>query len=201
MGDIKCLGLSCSPRATGNTTVLLERALAGASSAGAATELVRLADYSVSPCRACDGCFNNGLCVIKDGAGDIFDKIIKADRIILAAPIFSMGMNAQAKSLVDRSQRFWASRYILGQPVIKDPHLRPARGGIYISAAGTDLKGVFDGAIRVARYFFKMLDIGWNGSFCYPLTDKIGDIYNNPAALEEVYRAGKRLARAGNDPS
>ncbi len=194
MRDIKCLGLACSPRPKGNTTVLLERALAGASSAGAATELVRLADYHVSPCRACDGCFNNGLCVIKDGAGDIFAKIIEADRIILAAPIFSMGMNAQAKCLVDRSQRFWATRYVLKQPVIKDTHLRPTRRGIFISAAGTDLKGVFDGAVRVARYFFKMLDIEWCDSLCYPLTDKIGDIYNHPTALEDVYLAGKRLA-------
>jgi hypothetical protein len=173
---------------------LLEKALQGAAAAGAATKLIRVVDFSVSPCRACDGCFTAGRCVVRDGAADIFANLLEADRVIMAAPIFSMGMNAQAKALVDRSQQFWATRYILKEPVIKNSHLRPARKGIYISAAGTGLPGVFDGALRTARYFFKMLDIHWEGSYCFPKTDTIGEINNNPEALEEVLRAGTLLA-------
>lgn len=194
MGKIACLGIACSPRAGGNTTILLENALAGAASAGAGTELIKLTDYPFSPCRACDGCFKNGLCVIKDGAEEIFSKMLEADRFILAAPIFSMGLNAQAKALIDRSQRFWATRYILRQQVIRDAAARPERRGIFISAAGTGLQGVFDGAKRTVKYFFKMLEIKPEGDYCYPHTDQKGEIKNNPAALEEVHRAGKLLA-------
>ncbi|KJS18229.1 MAG: NADPH-dependent FMN reductase [Peptococcaceae bacterium BRH_c4b] len=200
-GRIKCLGLACSPRLNGNTSILLEKVMEGAAAAGAATEVVRLVDFSVAPCRACDGCFTNGKCVVKDGAADIFTKILEADRIIMAAPIFSMGMNAQAKALVDRSQQFWATRYVLKEPVIQDSHLRPPRRGIYISAAGTNLPGVFDGALRTARYFFKMLDIQWDSSYCFPLTDKTGVINSNTEALETVFQAGTLLTSGGSNAS
>lgn len=193
MEKLKCLGLACSPRQGGNTTLLLERALRGAASAGAEVELIRLADYNISPCQACDLCSRDGKCILKDDAAIIFEKILKADRVIMAAPIFAMGLNAQAKTLVDRSQRFWATKYVLKKPVIENPQMRPARRGIFISAAGTNLKGVFDGAQRVVQYFYKMLEIKLEGSHCYPQTDKRGAILENAQALEEVFQAGKRL--------
>lgn len=72
--------------------------------------------------------------------------------------------------------------------------MRPVRRGIFISAAGTNLKGVFDGSLRVAQYFYKMLEIKLEGSHCYPQTDKKGAILENAQALEDVFLAGKILA-------
>ncbi|MCL6635329.1 MAG: flavodoxin family protein, partial [Peptococcaceae bacterium] len=178
---IKCLAVACSPRRGGNTELLAGRALAGAAAAGAAEEIIYLRDYRYAPCAACDGCFKEGKCVVRDDASLIFEKILEADRVIFAAPIFSMGICAQAKMLIDRSQQFWACRYVLHRPVIQDEQKRAARRGIFLSAAGTGLPGVFDGALRVVRYFFKMLDIRVDGTFCYPRVDRRGDILQHPA--------------------
>ncbi|HWJ04087.1 MAG TPA: NAD(P)H-dependent oxidoreductase [Verrucomicrobiae bacterium] len=192
MEPVKCLGIGCSPRKDGNTSILLERAVDGAKASGAECEILFLRDYQFSPCIACDGCHKLGKCVVKDDMQIIYAKLLAADRLILAAPIFAMGINAQAKALIDRGQRFWATKYILNQPVAPRPE-GPDRKGIYLSAAGTDLPGVFDCAIRSVRYFYKMLDIKYLDSYCYPKIDAKGQIHELPSALEEVYKAGLAL--------
>ncbi len=191
--ELKCLALACSPRKDGNTALLAGRALAACQTAGCKTEFLYLADYRYAPCRACGGCYATGRCIVKDDAGLIFDKILVADCLILAAPIFSMGICAQAKMFIDRAQQFWAAKYVLGKSVIAEKE-RPARRGILISCAGTTLSGVFDGAIRVVKYFFKMLEINLIATLCYAGVDKKGDILKNPAALEEVYNLGRELS-------
>lgn len=200
---IFCLGIATSPRLSGNTTILLEKALAGAAAAGARTELVTLNSFSFSPCLACDGCFKEGKCVVQDDMQLIYEKLLSADRIILAAPIFSMGMCAQAKAMVDRTQRFWSTKYVLSRDVIIDKENRPSRKGIFISTAGSNHKNVFDGALQVAKYFFLMLEAEFAGNYCYPQADEKGTILNHPEALQEVYRAGLDLARnsTSTDPS
>lgn len=193
ISKIKCLAVACSPRRGGNTELLARRALEGATAAGAEGEIICLRDYRYAPCAACDGCYKEGRCIVKDDASFIFEKVLEADRIILAAPVFSMGICAQAKMLIDRSQQFWACKYVLHRPVIGDEKKRTARRGIFLSAAGTGLPGVFDGTVRVAKYFFKMLDIQLEGSYCYPKVDRKGDILVRPEAMAQVFEAGQKL--------
>ncbi|MHB8156215.1 MAG: flavodoxin family protein [Desulfocucumaceae bacterium] len=188
------VGLACSPRKGGNTEILLNRAVETLQSENIATEIFRLADMRYSPCMACGGCNTTGRCVIKDDAGAVYEKILKADILILAAPIFSMGLCAHAKMFIDRAQQFWATRYLLGMPVVEDEQLRRSRRGIFISCAGTNLEGVFDGAIRVVRYFYKMLDIRLEGTRCYPGIDKKGEILSNTGALDQIRDVSLKLA-------
>jgi len=190
---IKCLALACSPRRDGNTALLAREALAGCREAGMDAELIYLVDYNPAPCRGCEACSRTGKCVVADDAGIIFDRILAADRFILAAPVYSMGICAQAKTLIDRAQRFWAVKYVLQKPVIPDAAARPPRRGIYIATAGTALPGVFDGALRVVRYFFKMLEIELSGTFCYPQVDAKGAVKSHPTALKECFQAGRQL--------
>ena len=164
----------------------------GALADGAECETIYLRDLKYAPCIACDGCHKNGSCVVNDDMQEIYKKLLTADRVILAAPIFSMGINAQGKALIDRGQRFWATKYILNKPVIERAS-GPKRKGIFISAAGTDLAGVFDCAVRSARYYFKMLEIDFLDQYCYSKVDAKGDILASPGALEQVYRAGQEL--------
>jgi multimeric flavodoxin WrbA len=191
---IKCLGIAGSPRQGGNTGILLSEALAGAAEAGAETELIKLRDFRFAGCIGCDGCFKEGECVVQDDMQQIYPKLLEADRIILTAPIFSMGMNAQAKAMVDRCQRFWSTKYVLKRSVIEDAAARPPRRGLFISAAGSNLPKVFDGAEQVARYFFKMLEMDYLGSYTYKQVDEKGAIRQWPEALKEVREAGRRLA-------
>lgn len=190
---IKCLGIAGSPRKGGNTELLLNEALAGAAEAGADIELIKLRYFRFAGCIGCDGCFKEGKCVVQDDMQQVYQKLLTADRIILAAPIFSMGMNAQAKAMVDRCQRFWSTKYVLKCNVIENADNRPPRKGFYISVAGSDLPRVFDGAEQVARYFFKMLETEYLGSYMYKQLDEKGAIRRQPEALKEVREAGRGL--------
>ncbi|SFG53941.1 Multimeric flavodoxin WrbA [Desulfotomaculum arcticum] len=192
-GKPTCLALACSPRINGNTSQLAAAALEECRLAGCATEFIQLADYRFEPCRACGACNTTGKCVIKDDALQLFDKIRSVDRLIVAAPIFSMGINAQAKALIDRSQQFWAVKYLLDQKVVNLGE-RPARNGIFISCAGTNLPGVFDGAIRVIKYFFMIMEVKLVKTLCYSDVDLKGEILEHPGALEEVKEYGRKLA-------
>ena len=189
---LKCLALSASPRKDGNTALLARLALGACAEAGCDVEFLYLVDFRYEPCRACEGCYATGRCVVPDDAGVLYEKILGADRLIFAAPVFSMGICAQAKMLIDRAQQFWAVKYLLGRRVVGDD--RPERRGIFISCAGTTLPGVFDGTVRVARYFFKMLEIRLQAALCYAGVEGRGEIFNNKAALEEVVAQGRLLA-------
>ena len=194
MKPVACVALSTSPRRGGNSETLARQALAGARAAGANTELIRLADFRYEPCRACGGCYGTGVCVIPDQAADIFSRLLEADRVVLAAPIFSMGICAQAKAIIDRAQRFWATRYLLHRRVIANPEQRPRRRGIFISTAGSDLPGVFDGALPVARYFFRMLEVEPDGFYGYRNLEEKHEAGRSGSAMAEAFLAGARLA-------
>ncbi|HUW63529.1 MAG TPA: flavodoxin family protein [Spirochaetia bacterium] len=195
MKPINCVALSTSPRMRGNSDTLARQALAGARACGGDTELLRLADFRYEPCRACGGCYGTGVCVIPDQAADIFAHLLAADRVILAAPIFSMGICAQAKAIIDRAQRFWATRHLLHRRVIEKPGQRPQRRGIFISTAGSNLPGVFDGVLPVVRYFFKMLEIEPAGVYCYRNLEEKGDAAASGLTMAQVFLAGQKLVR------
>jgi len=114
---MRVLGIAGSPRRGGNTDLLLEKAIAGASDAGAETEIIVLHGLNISPCRHCDGCLEAGRCVIEDDMQWIHTRLRESDRLIVASPVFFMGLTAQTKMMIDRCQALWAIKYVLKQPV------------------------------------------------------------------------------------
>jgi hypothetical protein len=190
---ITCVGIACSPRRRGNTSLLLEQALEGAARGGARTELITLSDYSFRPCQGCNACSKDGECILKDDMQQIYQKLLAADRLILAAPIFSMSLNAQAKALIDRSQRFWSTKFVLKRRVIPDAAARPRRAGIFLSVCGTAFPDMFDCAAKIVRYYFDMLEMEYRGGHFYWQTDARGAIKSHPSAFRDVFEAGQRL--------
>jgi putative NADPH-quinone reductase len=197
-GDMKplhCLGIAGSPRRNGNSSLALDQVLKGAQDAGAVTEKVVLCDLNFSPCIACDGCFPQGECVLVDDLQQVYPKLLTADRIVLAAPIYGMGINAQTKAFIDRCQPFWATKYVRHQKVITNM-TQTGRKGLYVGVAGSEFSDVFDGAERVAKYFFHVLEAAYSGSLCYRKLDGAGQILEQPAVLNELYAAGYNLAKS-----
>ena len=116
---IKVLGLYGSPRKGGNTELLLDEALKGAAEQGARAEGIRLCDFRITPCEECLSCFKDGVCVIDDDMKGIYLRLLEADVVILASPIFFYGITAWAKALVDRCQALWARKYVLHDPLLE----------------------------------------------------------------------------------
>src|SRR5512136_1224077 len=132
---ISVLGVSGSPHRHGNTETLLDSFLDGAKTAGASVEKVVLRDLDYSPCRGCNACHKTGECIVRDDAIALFDKILKADAIAVASPIYSMGITAELKGLIDRGQYLWARKFILKTLYFTNEHIQRHKG-IFISTAG-----------------------------------------------------------------
>ncbi|MDD5747506.1 MAG: flavodoxin family protein [Actinomycetota bacterium] len=190
---IKVVGLSTSPRREGNTAMLLERALEGALSMGASVLRIDTAQLEINPCRACNACFKTGKCVQDDDMQEIYPLLETHGIIILAAPIFSMGICAQGKALIDRLQCFWARKSILKKEIVSKD-LRDLRRGLWISTAGSNRSRVFEGAFPTVSYFFAMLDIRSFERLLFRGVDEKGAIRDVPGALEQAEEMGRKLA-------
>jgi len=191
--EMKVLGIFGSPRRGGNTELLLEEALKGAEAGGADVERLFLVDFTIIPCKECHGCDQTGECVILDDMQKIYPKLLEADVIILASPIFFYGVTAWAKALIDRSQALWARKYLL-----KDPSLGKGgkkRKGFFISVGATKGQKVFEGSILTAKYFFDTFNAEYSGELVFRGVEAKDDISKHPEALQQAFEAGRRLVQ------
>ena len=194
----RVLGLSCSPRVGGNTDLMCDSALEGASAAGASVEKVHVPSLNINPCKACNACFKEGVCVQKDDMAALIDKMLDCDGVVLAAPIFSMNLAAQAKIVIDRLQCCWARRYILEQRVLPE-EARVRRRGLWLSAAGFGQESVFDPATVTVKYFFLMIEVPKWERVAFAGVEDRGEIREKAGALEECKAAGARLLEGATD--
>lgn len=189
--SLKILGISSSPRVKGNTDLLLREVLAGAESAGGLVEYLALRERNISGCVECNSCYKTGQCRIQDDYQEISQKMIDADRLIVATPIFFMAVSAQCKLLIDRCQCLWARKYVLKKPLISGGD-RDRRG--FIIAAGGSKGTKMFGCVRMTmKYFFDVLDMHFAGGFFVNKVDAAGDILNHPTAMAEAHACGRGL--------
>jgi multimeric flavodoxin WrbA len=100
----RVLILSASPRKGGNSDLLCDQFLKGAREAGHRAEKIFLRDKRINYCTGCSACQSNGgKCVQKDDMSDILDKMMAADVIVMATPVYFYTMNAQMKTVIDRT--------------------------------------------------------------------------------------------------
>lgn len=100
----KVFVLSGSPRKNGNSDLLCDQFVKGVREANHDVTKVFLVDREIHYCVACDGCRrHHGQCVIKDDMAKILEQMIQADVIVLASPVYFYSMNAQMKTLIDRT--------------------------------------------------------------------------------------------------
>lgn len=189
---LKVLGIAGSPRREGNTDHLLQQVMAGVASQGVETKTVILSKLNISPCRHCDGCIETGKCVIDDDMQWLHTDLREADRLVLASPIFFMGVTAQAKAMIDRCQALWVIKYVLGLPVAINPDRE--RRGIFVSVGGTRLHNLFQPAMATVKSWFLALDIKYDGELVFSGIDEKEAILKHPTALKDAFAAGQELA-------
>ncbi len=104
---MKVLAINGSPRKKWNTATLLEKALEGAASTGAETELVHLYDLNYKGCTSCFACKlkggkNYGKCALDDGLTPVLDKIVTTDALLLGSPIYFGTVTGEMRSFMER---------------------------------------------------------------------------------------------------
>ena len=102
---VRILGINASPRTYGNTYRLLRIALEVAKRSGAKVQLINLYEYEIKPCLGCLSDIQKACrypCVIDDDGREILAKILEADGVIFATPIYWYGPSGHLKNLIDR---------------------------------------------------------------------------------------------------
>lgn len=99
--------LSGSPRKGGNSDLLCDEFSKGAQEAGHRVEKICVAEKAIGFCRACYACKESGVCVIRDDMAEVLQKMIDADVLVLASPVYFYSIDAQLKALIDRTVARW----------------------------------------------------------------------------------------------
>jgi len=104
----KVLVLSGSPRKGGNSDLLCDEFCRGAQEVGHSVEKIRVAEKKIAPCSACYYCRQSGgVCAHKDDMAEILQKLIDADVLALASPVYFYSIDAQLKAVIDRTVARW----------------------------------------------------------------------------------------------
>jgi len=193
--NMKVLGIMGSPRRQSNTEILLDKALEGAREAGAEVEKMIVSKLKISPCLEIYACRKDGNCAIKDDMQVLYKKLLEADHVIFASPIFFYGVTSQAKAIIDRCQALWVRRHVLG--IGKED--KRVRRGVFISVGATRGKRLFDGAVLTVKYFFDAIGVKYSGDLLVRGIDNKSQIKEHPAALEDAFRLGQELVRGSRD--
>jgi multimeric flavodoxin WrbA len=189
--SIRVLGIAGSPRRKGNTEALLDRFLEGAESAGAHVEKLVTARLKIAGCYACESCFETGECAIHDDFQNVADKLLAADVIALAAPLYFWNLPAQVKTVIDRSESQWGRKYVLGTSLAPTPAGHHRRRGIFISTAGRP-QADFAGTQKTVEEFFYVWEAEPWAELLLADVDAKGAIQDHPTGLQDAFELGMR---------
>ncbi len=172
----KILIISSSPRKDGNSDLLCDEFAKGAKEASHEVEKIQLADKKIGFCRACYAC-RSGKCPQQDDVAPILDKMLAADTIVLATPVYFYTMCAQLKALIDRT-------------VVIFPNLTNKKFYYIMTMADTD-KAMFKGTIEALRGFLDCYEGSVEaGMVCGLGIYEKGEITATPF-MQEAYDLGK----------
>lgn len=177
----KVLVLSASPRKGGNSDTLCDQFMKGAVESGHMAEKIYVSDYKIGFCKACYACKRNGVCVQNDDMTVILDKMVEADVIVMATPVYYYTMNGQMKTLIDRAlPKYYTETKISG----KD---------FYFIATAAEKKSTMERTIDGLRGFTDCLPDAAVKSVIYGAGAwQPGDIQGNKA-MDEAYEIGKQI--------
>ena len=107
----KVIVISTSLRRGSNSDMLADQFIEGAKAVGNDVEKISLVGKTIQFCKGCFGCQKLGRCVINDDVNDIMEKVLKADVICWATPIYYYEMSGQMKTLIDRLNGMYEQDY------------------------------------------------------------------------------------------
>ncbi len=172
--------ISASPRKGGNSDLLCDQFMRGAMETGHSVEKIFLKNKKINYCTGCGTCYNLGKpCPQKDDMPEVLDKMVSADVIVMATPVYFYTMNGQMKTLIDRT----CSRYT----EIKNKEL------YFIMTAADNSKRSMNRTIEEFRGFTSCLTNPKEKGIIYGTGAwQIGDI-KETSAMKEAYEIGKNI--------
>ena len=172
--------ISTSLRNNSNSYILATKFMEGAKKAGNNVELISLQNKTINFCKGCFACQKLGKCIIKDDANEIVEKMLNADVICWATPVYYYSISGQMKTLIDRANSLYSSNYKFRE--------------VYLLLTATENESFTkEGAIKACQGWVDCFDnVELKDTlFVGEVTDP-NDILNNPL-LDKAYELGKNV--------
>lgn len=180
---MRILGISGTPRANGNSTILLDYALKPFEQNGWIAERILLSEKTIEPCLGCDACAATGICKIDDDMKEVIEGFRNCDAMIISTPVYYRTPTAQIISVFQRHYSSREAKLLSGKP-----------GGAIAVGRGTG----GGQAITINIVYTWMLSCGM---VCVPgelngvtaSADKPGEILNQPKRLTQAEQIGRNV--------
>ena len=186
----KVLVIMGGPRRGQNTERLLDKFLEGLRDSKEETLIkkVYLKDVNINHCIGCGYCEKTGRCFMRDDMDILYKDFDETDAVVIASPMFFNCVTSYTKTMIDRCQIFWSSKYVLKKSSIDRSK---KRFGFFISVSGgpeeiTD----FGPAKAVIKFFFKAINTEYRGDIFAANTDNI-KTWEREELMNKAYEAGK----------
>lgn len=195
--QMKVTAFCASPRKNGNTELLIDEALAGAASAGARGEKIMLQKIDLRFCIGCRKCKDEGyegMCTVKDGMTELYEKIIASDAIIIGFPVYTGRECAQLSTFLDRWDCFERYKF--------QASLEPGRRAMVIGTWGYPYIDTYDHVMENVMLVLKLHKVetveaisacGFEGILHGLDETRRGTIARFPAELRKAFEAGRGL--------
>lgn len=170
------------PRVEGNTSYLVDQALAEAQKLGIGTEKFVLTSYLVAPCQGHDDCESQTVCKLTDDGTKIMEKFRTADGVIIATPVHNLNVSTQLKAFIDRT-RFFRSHNM---------KIEAKHGACIAIAANT---GTDETLAILKRYLQSRSNISPDSMLVLGGRARaLGDAKKNATLTEEARHLGRQIA-------
>ena len=145
-----------SPRRSKNCSKIIENITKKLDENNIAYEVENIYKMNIDYCTACGYCERTGKCIIKDDMTPLYKDFDNSLGTILVSPMFFQSISTKVKTVVDRTQAFYSSKYILKKPSIDT---KKERRGMFIAVGGQpEYENQFLGGQIVMDLFFKSIN-------------------------------------------
>ena len=145
-----------SPRRSKNCSKIIENITKKLDENNIAYEVENIYKMYIDYCTACGYCERTGKCVIKDDMTHLYKDFDNSLGTIVVSPMFFQSISTKVKTVVDRTQAFYSSKYILKKPSIDT---KKERRGMFIAVGGQpEYENQFLGGQIVMDLFFKSIN-------------------------------------------
>lgn len=173
--------ITSSPRKNGNSNALANEFARGAKESGNNVEVISLIGKKIEFCHGCLACQKSQKCIIKDDMAEINEKLLNADVVVFATPIYYYSVSGQLKTVFDRANPLYSADYKFREVYL-------------LASAAEDEETTVEGAIKATQgwvdcfekaKFIKTVFAGGVGN--------VGDIAGHKA-LAEAYELGMKAS-------
>ena len=145
-----------SPRRSKNCSKIIENITKKLDENNIAYEVENIYKMNIDYCTACGYCERTGKCVIKDDMTHLYKDFDNSLGTIVVSPMFFQSISTKVKTVVDRTQAFYSSKYILKKPSIDT---KKERRGMFIAVGGQpEYENQFLGGKIVMDIFYKSIN-------------------------------------------